>query len=157
MVVNWLHLQSASVLGAMVYLARYLSDWPTPFSILTGLFGFELGMINSVYSNNHEHLKNDFGLDPNSSWWLIRRSDELTRIQHAAITRSSVMMMFGSYMIYSIFRAAYTVRNVGFLLRWTYVCLYGWRGCFYDSFTSTVGWELFCNMESSREQFYHSS
>ncbi len=112
----------ASVLGVpMGLFLASLSDWHTPFYILTGLSVLSLGMIIRYIPNITEHLKNDLVRpDP---MVVIRRVTSNSN-QMRAITLS-VMMMFGQFMIIP-FLSAYTVANVGFTeMQLTYVYMAG--------------------------------
>lgn len=112
----------ASVLGVpMGLFLASLSDWHTPFYILTGLSVLSLGMIIRYIPNITEHLKNDL-VRPNPMV-VIRRVTSNSN-QMRAITLS-VMMMFGQFMIIP-FLSAYTVANVGFTeMQLTYVYMAG--------------------------------
>jgi predicted MFS family arabinose efflux permease len=112
----------ASVLGVpMGLFLASLSDWHTPFYILTGLSVLSLGMIIRYIPNITEHLKNDL-IRPNPMV-VIRRVTSNSN-QMRAITLS-VMMMFGQFMIIP-FLSAYTVANVGFTeMQLTYVYMAG--------------------------------
>lgn len=112
----------ASVLGVpMGLFLASLSDWHTPFYILTGLSVMSLGMIIRYIPNITEHLKNDL-IRPNPMV-VIRRVTSNSN-QMRAITLS-VMMMFGQFMIIP-FLSAYTVANVGFTeMQLTYVYMAG--------------------------------
>jgi predicted MFS family arabinose efflux permease len=112
----------ASVLGVpMGLFLASLSDWHTPFYILTGLSVLSLGMIIRYIPNITEHLKNDL-VRPNPMV-VIRRVTSNSN-QMRAITLS-VMMMFGQFMIIP-FLSAYTVANVGFTeMELTYVYMAG--------------------------------
>jgi predicted MFS family arabinose efflux permease len=112
----------ASVLGVpMGLFLASLSDWHTPFYILTGLSVLSLGMIIRYIPNITEHLKNDL-VRPNPMV-VIRRVTSNSN-QMRAITLS-VMMMFGQFMIIP-FLSAYMVANVGFSeMQLTYVYMAG--------------------------------
>lgn len=112
----------ASVLGVpMGLFLASLSDWHTPFYILTVLSVLSLGMIIRYIPNITEHLKNDL-VRPNPMV-VIRRVTSNSN-QMRAITLS-VMMMFGQFMIIP-FLSAYTVANVGFSeMQLTYVYMAG--------------------------------
>jgi len=112
----------ASVLGVpMGLFLASLSDWHTPFYILTGLSVLSLGMIFRYIPNITEHLKNDL-VRPNPMV-VIRRVTSNSN-QMLAITLS-VMMMFGQFMIIP-FLSAYMVANVGFSeMQLTYVYMAG--------------------------------
>jgi predicted MFS family arabinose efflux permease len=112
----------ASVVGVPLglFLAS-LSDWHTPFFILTGLSVVSLAMIVKYIPNITEHLKNDI-VRP-SPLVVIRRVTSDSN-QMRAITLS-VMMMFGQFMIIP-FLSPYTVANVGFTeLQLTYIYMAG--------------------------------
>jgi predicted MFS family arabinose efflux permease len=112
----------ASVLGVpMGLFLASLSDWHTPFYILTGLSVLSLGMIIRYIPNITEHLKNDL-VRPNPM--LVIRRVTSNSNQMRAITLS-VMMMFGQFMIIP-FLSAYMVANVGFSeMQLTYVYMAG--------------------------------
>ena len=112
----------ASVLGVpMGLFLASLSDWHTPFYILTGLSVLSLGMIFRYIPNITEHLKNDL-VRPNPMV-VIRRVTSNSN-QMLAITLS-VLMMFGQFMIIP-FLSAYMVANVGFSeMQLTYVYMAG--------------------------------
>jgi predicted MFS family arabinose efflux permease len=112
----------ASVLGVpMGLFLASLSDWHTPFYILTGLSVLSLGMIFRYIPNITEHLKNDL-VRPNPMV-VIRRVTSNSN-QMLAITLS-VLMMFGQFMIIP-FLSAYMVANVGFSeMQLTYIYMAG--------------------------------
>src|SRR5690606_33074882 len=108
----------ASVLGVPLglFLAS-LSDWHTPFFILTGLSILCLGMIVKYIPNITAHLQNDIRR-PNPLVVIRRVTSDSNQMR--AITLS-VMMMFGQFMIIP-FLSPYTVANVGFSeLQLTYI------------------------------------
>ena len=100
----------ASVLGVpMGLFLASLSDWHTPFYILTGLSVLSLGMVILYIPSINEHLKNDI-IRPNPML-VIRRVTSNSNQMRAILL--SVMMMFGQFMIIP-FLSPYTVANVGF-------------------------------------------
>ena len=112
----------ASVLGVpMGLFLASLSDWHTPFYILTVLAVLSLGMIIRFIPNITAHLVNDV-VRPNPMV-VIRRVTSNSN-QMRAITLS-VMMMLGQFMIIP-FLSPYTVANVGFSeIQLTYVYMAG--------------------------------
>jgi len=112
----------ASVLGVPLglFLAS-LSDWHTPFYILTGLSVISLGMIFQYVPNITEHLGKEI-VRPHPLE-VVRRVTSNSN-QMRAITLS-VMMMFGQFMIIP-FLSPYTVANVGFTeMQLTYIYMAG--------------------------------
>ena len=112
----------ASVLGVPLglFLAS-LSDWHTPFFILTGLSVLSLGMIMKYIPNITDHLKNDI-VRPNPLVVIRRVTSNANQMR--AIT-FMVMVMFGQFMIIP-FLSPYTVANVGFTeLQLTYIYMAG--------------------------------
>ncbi|MEB2783813.1 MFS transporter [Algoriphagus persicinus] len=112
----------ASVLGVPLglFLAS-LSDWHTPFFMLTGLSVLSLRMIIKFIPTITAHLKND--IKRPSPLVVIRRVTSDSN-QMRAITLS-VMMMFGQFMIIP-FLSPYTVANIGFTeLQLTYIYMAG--------------------------------
>ncbi|WBL41823.1 MFS transporter [Algoriphagus halophytocola] len=112
----------ASVLGVPLglFLAS-LSDWHTPFFILTGLSIISLGMIIRFIPSISDHLGQE--VERPRPLLVIRRVTGNPN-QMRAITLS-VMMMFGQFMIIP-FLSPYTVANVGFTeLQLTYIYMAG--------------------------------
>ncbi len=112
----------ASVLGVPLglFLAS-LSDWHTPFYILTVLSVLSLGMIVRFIPSITAHLVNDV-IRPNPLLVIQRVTSNSNQMR--AITLS-VMMMFGQFMIIP-FLSPYTVANVGFTeLQLTYIYMAG--------------------------------
>ncbi|UZD24459.1 MFS transporter [Algoriphagus halophytocola] len=112
----------ASVLGVPLglFLAS-LSDWHTPFFILTGLSIISLGMIIRFIPSISDHLGQE--VERPRPLLVIRRVTSNPN-QMRAITLS-VMMMFGQFMIIP-FLSPYTVANVGFTeLQLTYIYMAG--------------------------------
>ncbi len=112
----------ASVLGVpMGLFLASLSDWHTPFYILTVLSVLSLVMIFRHIPNINEYLKNDI-IRPNPM--LVIRRVTGNPNQMRAITLS-VMMMFGQFMIIP-FLSPYTVANIGFSeMQLTYIYMAG--------------------------------
>ncbi len=112
----------ASVLGVpMGLFLASLSDWHTPFYILTGLSILSLGMIVRFIPNITGHLIH--GVTRPHPIDVIRRVTGNAN-QMRAITLS-VMMMFGQFMIIP-FLSPYTVANVGFTeIQLTYIYMAG--------------------------------
>lgn len=112
----------ASVLGVPLglFLAS-LSDWHTPFFILTGLSIISLGMVFRFIPSISGHLNQE--ITRPKPMLVIRRVTGNPN-QMRAITLS-VMMMFGQFMIIP-FLSPYTVANVGFTeLQLTYIYMAG--------------------------------
>lgn len=112
----------ASVLGVPLglFLAG-LSDWHTPFFILTGLSLVSLGMIFRFIPNIADHLGQE--VQRPHPLEVVKRVTSNSN-QMRAITLS-VMMMFGQFMIIP-FLSPYTVANVGFTeLQLTYIYMAG--------------------------------
>ncbi|TFV93209.1 MFS transporter [Algoriphagus kandeliae] len=112
----------ASVLGVPLglFLAG-LSDWHTPFFILTALSFISLGMIFKFIPSISGHLEQE--LQRPHPMVVVRRVTSNPN-QMRAITLS-VMMMFGQFMIIP-FLSPYTVANVGFTeLQLTYIYMAG--------------------------------
>ncbi|HAS57283.1 MULTISPECIES: MFS transporter [unclassified Algoriphagus] len=112
----------ASVLGVPLglFLAS-LSDWHTPFYILTGLSVISLGMIFQYVPNITEHLGKEI-VRPHPLEVVRRVTSNPNQMR--AITLS-VMMMFGQFMIIP-FLSPYTVANVGFTeMQLTYIYMAG--------------------------------
>lgn len=112
----------ASVLGVPLglFLAG-LSDWHTPFFILTGLSLVSLGMIIRFIPNIADHLGQE--VQRPHPLEVVKRVTSNSN-QMRAITLS-VMMMFGQFMIIP-FLSPYTVANVGFTeLQLTYIYMAG--------------------------------
>lgn len=100
----------ASVLGVpMGLFLASLSDWHTPFYILTGLSVLSLGMVIRYIPSINEHLKNDI-IRPNPMVVIRRVTGNSNQMRAIGL---SVMMMFGQFMIIP-FLSPYTVANVGF-------------------------------------------
>jgi len=112
----------ASVLGVpMGLFLASLSDWHTPFYILTILSVLSLGMIIRYIPNITEHLVNDI-VRPNPLVVIKRVTSNSNQMR--AITLS-VMMMFGQFMIIP-FLSPYMVANVGFTeIQLTYIYMAG--------------------------------
>ncbi|AMQ57958.1 MFS transporter [Algoriphagus sanaruensis] len=112
----------ASVMGVPLglFLAS-LSNWHTPFFILTGLSVVSLGMIIKFIPELSDHLVHD--IKRPHPLEVIRRVTGNAN-QMRAITLS-VMMMFGQFMIIP-FLSPYNVANVGFTdMQLTYVYIAG--------------------------------
>ncbi|NVK48312.1 MAG: MFS transporter [Cyclobacteriaceae bacterium] len=112
----------ASVLGVPLglFLAG-LSDWHTPFFILTALSFISLGMIIKFIPSISGHLEQE--IQRPHPMVVVRRVTSNAN-QMRAITLS-VMMMFGQFMIIP-FLSPYTVANVGFTeLQLTYIYMAG--------------------------------
>lgn len=100
----------ASVLGVpMGLFLASLSDWHTPFYILTALSVLSLGMIMKYIPSISTHLKNDI-VRPNPMVVIRRVTSNANQMRAIGL---SVMMMFGQFMIIP-FLSPYTVANVGF-------------------------------------------
>lgn len=100
----------ASVLGVpMGLFLASLSDWHTPFYILTGLSVLSLGMVIRYIPSINEHLKNEI-IRPNPMLVISRVTGNSNQMRAIGL---SVMMMFGQFMIIP-FLSPYTVANVGF-------------------------------------------
>lgn len=112
----------ASVMGVPLglFLAS-LSDWHTPFYILTGLSIISLGMIVKFIPNIADHLNQE--IQRPSPVQVISRVTSNSN-QMRAITLS-VMMMFGQFMIIP-FLSPFNVANVGFTeMQLTYIYIAG--------------------------------
>lgn len=112
----------ASVMGVPLglFLAS-LSDWHTPFYILSGLSIISLGMIVKFIPNISGHL--DQEIQRPSPIQVISRVTGNSN-QMRAITLS-VMMMFGQFMIIP-FLSPFNVANVGFTeMQLTYIYIAG--------------------------------
>lgn len=100
----------ASVLGVpMGLFLASLSDWHSPFYVLTGLSVLSLGMIIRYIPSISAHLKNEI-VRPNPLVVIRRVTSNSNQMRAIAL---SVMMMFGQFMIIP-FLSPYTVANVGF-------------------------------------------
>lgn len=112
----------ASVLGVpMGLFLASLSDWHTPFYILTFLSVSSLVMIVRFIPNITEHLDRD-SVSPHPLEVISKVTSDPNQMK--AITLS-VMMMLGQFMIIP-FLSAYTVANVGFTeMQLTYIYMAG--------------------------------
>jgi predicted MFS family arabinose efflux permease len=112
----------ASVIGVPLglFLAS-LSDWHTPFYILTGLSVISLGMIYRFIPSIAGHMNQE--IQRPSPLLVISRVTSNSN-QMRAITLS-VMMMFGQFMIIP-FLSPFNVANVGFTeMQLTYIYIAG--------------------------------
>lgn len=112
----------ASVLGVPLglFLAS-LSDWHTPFYILTGLSVVSLGMIIKFIPNITDHLNKEIE-KPRPVEVVKRVTGNSNQMRAIAL---SVMMMFGQFMIIP-FLSPYNVANVGFTeMQLTYIYIAG--------------------------------
>ncbi|MBB6328556.1 putative MFS family arabinose efflux permease [Algoriphagus iocasae] len=112
----------ASVLGVpMGLFLASLSDWHTPFYILTGLSIISLGMIVKFIPNITEHLGKEI-IRPSPIEVVKRVTGNSNQMRAIAL---SVMMMFGQFMIIP-FLSPYNVANVGFTeMQLTYIYMAG--------------------------------
>lgn len=112
----------ASVMGVpMGLFLASLSDWHTPFYILTGLSVLSLGMIFKFIPSIAAHINNDVKR-PNPLEVVTRVTSNANQMR--AITLS-IMMMFGQFMIIP-FLSPYNVANVGFSeMQLTYIYIVG--------------------------------
>lgn len=112
----------ASVLGVpMGLFLASLSDWHTPFYILTGLSIISLGMIVKYIPNITEHLGKEI-IRPSPIEVVKRVTGNSNQMRAIAL---SVMMMFGQFMIIP-FLSPYNVANVGFTeMQLTYIYMAG--------------------------------
>ncbi|TDQ15035.1 putative MFS family arabinose efflux permease [Algoriphagus boseongensis] len=112
----------ASVMGVPLglFLAS-LSDWHTPFYILTGLSIVSLGMIYKFIPSISEHM--NLEIKRPSPLEVVSRVTSNSN-QMRAITLS-IMMMFGQFMIIP-FLSPFNVANVGFSeMQLTYIYIAG--------------------------------
>ena len=112
----------ASVLGVPLglFLAS-LSNWHTPFFILTAISFLSLGMIFKYIPSITEHLEQGYSR-PNPLLVISRVTGDSNQMRAISL---SVMMMFGQFMIIP-FLSPYNVANVGFTeIQLTYIYIAG--------------------------------
>ena len=112
----------ASVLGVPLglFLAS-LSNWHTPFFILTATSFLSLGMIFKYIPSITEHLEQGYSR-PNPLLVISRVTGDSNQMRAISL---SVMMMFGQFMIIP-FLSPYNVANVGFTeIQLTYIYIAG--------------------------------
>ena len=112
----------ASVMGVPLglFLAS-LSDWHTPFYILTGLSIISLGMIVKFIPNIADHLNQEIQR-PSPVQVISRVTSNSNQMRAISL---SVMMMFGQFMIIP-FLSPFNVANVGFTeMQLTYIYIAG--------------------------------
>lgn len=112
----------ASVLGVPLglFLAS-LSNWHTPFFILTGTSLLSLVMVFKYIPSIRDHLDQGY-LRPNPMLVISRVIGNSNQMRAISL---SVMMMFGQFMIIP-FLSPYTVSNIGFTeMQLTYIYMAG--------------------------------
>lgn len=112
----------ASVMGVPLglFLAS-LSNWHTPFFILTGLSILSFGMIFKFIPPIRDHLEKEIKR-PHPLMVISRVTSNSNQMRAIAL---SVMMMFGQFMIIP-FLSPYNVANVGFTeMELTYIYIAG--------------------------------
>jgi len=112
----------ASVLGVPLglFLAS-LSNWHTPFFILTGTSLLSLVMVYKFIPSIRDHLDQGY-LRPNPMLVISRVIGNSNQMRAISL---SVMMMFGQFMIIP-FLSPYTVSNIGFTeMQLTYIYMAG--------------------------------
>ncbi|MBN3522086.1 MFS transporter [Algoriphagus lutimaris] len=112
----------ASVLGVPLglFLAS-LSNWHTPFFILTGTSLLSLVMVFKYIPSIRDHLDQGY-LRPNPMLVISRVIGDSNQMRAISL---SVMMMFGQFMIIP-FLSPYTVSNIGFTeMQLTYIYMAG--------------------------------
>lgn len=112
----------ASVLGVPLglFLAS-LSNWHTPFFILTGTSLLSLVMVFKFIPSIRDHLDQGY-LRPNPMLVISRVIGNSNQMRAISL---SVMMMFGQFMIIP-FLSPYTVSNIGFTeMQLTYIYMAG--------------------------------
>ncbi|SIO13944.1 MFS transporter [Algoriphagus halophilus] len=112
----------ASVLGVPLglFLAS-LSNWHTPFFILTGTSLLSLVMVFKFIPSIRDHLDQGY-LRPNPMLVISRVIGDSNQMRAISL---SVMMMFGQFMIIP-FLSPYTVSNIGFTeMQLTYIYMAG--------------------------------
>lgn len=112
----------ASVMGVPLGLFfASLSNWHTPFFILTGLAVLSFGMIFKFIPPLREHLEKE-SKKPHPLQLISRVTKDGNQMRAIAL---SVMMMFGQFMIIP-FLSPYNVANVGFSeIQLTYIYIAG--------------------------------